>query len=169
APAARAISEVYWPRGRLVTDFGDSPAAAVEEAPPTTDRPGRFARLRLLAIDTRPLRESRDYRRLWLGQAVSYLGNMITFVAVPFQLYQLTRSPLQVGLLSICDAVPLLAFAAVGGTIADRLDRRKLVFWSELGLAGVAALLAVNAFVASPQAWALYALAAAGPSLWSLG
>jgi MFS family permease len=125
--------------------------------------------LRHLAIDTRPLRESRDFRRLWLGQAVSYLGNMVTFVAVPFQLYQLTHSTLQVGLLSICDAVPLLLFAAVGGTIADRLDRRKVVLWSEVGLAGVAGLLAVNAFVSSPQVWALYVLAGVGTSMWALG
>ena len=125
--------------------------------------------LRRVAIDTRPLRESRDFRRLWLGQAVSYLGNMVTFVAVPFQLYSLTHSTLQVGLLSIADAVPLLSLAAVGGAIADRLDRRKLVLWSELGLTGVAALLAANAFAPHPQVWALYALAAAGTSLWSLG
>jgi MFS family permease len=115
------------------------------------------------------LRESRDFRRLWLGQAVSYLGNMVTFVAVPFQLYQLTHSPLQVGLLSICDAVPLLLFAAVGGTIADRLDRRRVMLWSEIGLGTVAALLAVNAFVASPQVWVLYVLAGVGTSLWALG
>jgi MFS family permease len=94
---------------------------------------------------------------------------MVTFVAVPFQLYQLTHSTLQVGLLSICDAVPLLLFAAVGGTIADRLDRRKVVLWSELGLAGVAVLLAVNAFVASPQTWALFVLAGVGTSFWALG
>jgi MFS family permease len=94
---------------------------------------------------------------------------MVTFVAVPFQLYDLTGSALQVGLLSICDAVPLLVLAAVGGTIADRLDRRKLVFFSELGLAGVSALLAVNAFVGAPQIWALYVLAAVGTSLWALG
>ncbi len=94
---------------------------------------------------------------------------MVTFVALPYQLYSLTGSPLQVGLLSICDAVPLLLFAAVGGTIADRLDRRKLVFRSELGLTVVAALLALNAFDSSPQVWALYVLAAAGTSLWALG
>jgi MFS family permease len=94
---------------------------------------------------------------------------MVTFVAVPFQLYALTHSVLQVGLLSICDVVPLLLFAAVGGTIADRLDRRKLVFWSELGLAGVSALLAFNAFAGSPRVWALYVLAGVGTSLWALG
>ena len=94
---------------------------------------------------------------------------MATFVAVPFQLYHLTGSALQVGLLSICDAVPLLLFAAIGGTIADRLDRRKVVLLTDVGLMAVAALLAVNAFAAKPQVWTLYVLAFVATSLWSLG
>jgi MFS family permease len=93
---------------------------------------------------------------------------MITFVAVPFQLYELTHSTLQVGLLSICDAVPLLVFAAVGGTIADALDRRRVVLLGELGLMAVSGLLAANAFLGRPQVWALYVLAAVGTSLWAL-
>ena len=64
---------------RVLADFDELPPP-LEEALPTTDRPGRFARLRSLAIDTRPLRESRDFRLLWSGQAVSYLGNTVTFV-----------------------------------------------------------------------------------------
>ena len=94
---------------------------------------------------------------------------MVTFVAVPYQLYSLTGSTLQVGLLSLADAIPLIALSAVGGTIADRLDRRKLVFRSELGLLAVSALLAVNAFSGHPQVWALYVLAAAATSLWAIG
>jgi len=94
---------------------------------------------------------------------------MVTFVAVPYQLYSLTGSPLQVGLLSICDAVPLLLFAAVGGTIADRLDRRKLILRTELGLTAVSGLLAANAFSGDPQVWALYVLAAVATSLWAIG
>jgi len=94
---------------------------------------------------------------------------MVTFVAVPYQLYALTGSPLQVGLLSICDAVPLLLFSAIGGTIADRLDRRKLVLRAEAGLMVVSALLAVNAFAPSPQVWPLYVLAAVATSLWAMG
>ena len=125
--------------------------------------------MRAVAIDTRPLRESRDFRLLWCGQAISYLGNMVTFVAVPYQMYSLTGSPLQVGLLSICDAVPLLLFAAVGGTIADRFDRRRLVLRADVGLMAVSALLAVNAFSGDPQVWALYVLTFAATSLWALG
>ena len=94
---------------------------------------------------------------------------MVTFVAVPYQLYSLTGSTLQVGLLSICDAVPLLLFSAIGGTIADRLDRRKLVFRADIGLLVVSGLLAVNAFSGDPQVWALYVLAAAATSLWAIG
>ena len=94
---------------------------------------------------------------------------MVTFVAVPFQLYSLTGSTLQVGLLSICDAVPLLLFSAIGGTIADRLDRRKLVFRTDIGLLVVSGLLAANAFSGDPQVWALYVLAAAATSLWAIG
>ncbi len=94
---------------------------------------------------------------------------MVAFVAVPYQLYALTHSALQVGLLSIADAVPLLLFAAIGGTIADRVDRRRLVLASELGLTVLSALLAVNAFVPHPRAWALYVLAAVDTSLWALG
>ena len=94
---------------------------------------------------------------------------MVTFVAVPFQVYSLTHSTLQVGLLSLCDAVPLILFSAIGGTIADRLDRRKVMLWSEVGLMGVSTLLAVNAFLASPQVWALFVLATLGASFWALG
>ena len=94
---------------------------------------------------------------------------MVTFVAIPFQLYRLTGSPLQVGLLSLCDAVPRLALAAVGGTIADRLDRRKLVMRSQVGLLVISGLLAANGFAAHPQVWALYVLAAVQTSVWVLG
>ncbi len=172
-PAAAQPAQIAQPdaRTRGTTHLalaGLEEPQAPEGALPTTDRPGRLARLRRLTLDLRPLRE-REYRLLWLGQAISYFGSMIAFVAVPFQLYGLTHSSLQVGLLSICDAVPLLVLSTVGGTIADRLDRRKLVFRSEVGLMGVAALLAVNAFLPSPQVWALYVLAALATSLWVLG
>ena len=95
---------------------------------------------------------------------------MVTFVAVPFQLYELTRSPLQVGLLSICDAVPLILLVGRrAGRSPTGSTGGSWCLWSELGLAGVAALLAVNAFVPSPQVWPLYVLAGVGTSLFALG
>jgi MFS family permease len=141
---------------------------SIEDALPTTDRPARRG-LRWLAVDLRPLTESRGFRLLWTGQAVSFLGSMVTFVAVPVQMYRLTGSTLDVGLLSLADAVPLLALAAVGGTIADAFDRRRLVLVSEAGLAVVVGFLALNAATVHPRVWALYVLAALGTSLWALG
>jgi len=60
-----------------------------------------FRAARRLFIDLTPLRRSRDLRRLVSGELVSVLGNQLTTVAVPYQVYQLTRSSLDVGLVSI--------------------------------------------------------------------
>jgi MFS family permease len=125
--------------------------------------------LRRLAIDVRPLRESRNFRRLWVGQAVSLMGSMISFVAVPFQLYELTGSTLAVGLLALCDLVPLLTLALIGGTIADAVDRRRLLIVTEIGFALVSLALAGNATLEHPRVWALYVLAFLGAAFWSLG
>ena len=80
------------------------------------------ALLRLATIDLRPLRH-RDFRLLFGGQLVSFLGSQLTFVAVPFQVYQLTRSSLAVGLLGLVELGPVLAFAFLGGALADARDR----------------------------------------------
>jgi MFS family permease len=75
------------------------------------------------AIDTRPLRNP-PYRRLFVGQAVSGFGLQFTAVAVPVQMYALTRSSLWVGLLGIANLVPLVVFSLWGGAFADAVDRR---------------------------------------------
>ena len=117
-------------------------------------------RLRGIAIDTRPLRDSPAYRRLWIGQTISLLGNGVTMVAVPYQLYQLTHSTLLLGLLGLCNLVPLLVAPLIGGAFADSVDRRQLILWSEVALAASSALFAVNAALPHPQVWALFALEA---------
>jgi MFS family permease len=129
------------------------------------ERPGLLARL---LVDVRPFRQP-HFRRLWLGQAISLMGSMISFVAVPYQLYQLTHSTLQVGLLAFADLVPLLTLALVGGTIADAVDRRRLILITEVGFAVVSLALAGNAALHHPHVWALYVLAFAGASFWCLG
>ena len=115
-------------------------------------------RLRGIAIDVRPLREVPAFRRLWLGQTISMLGSSVAAVAVPYQLYKLTGSTLLLGLLALCQLVPLLVAPLAGGAIADAMDRRKLILWSEVALTVVASLFVVNALLPRPQVWALFVL-----------
>jgi MFS family permease len=116
--------------------------------------------LRTLVVDSRPLRR-RDFRLLFVAQTVSFAGSMITYVAIPFQVFHLTRSPLAVGLLGLAELVPLLLTALVGGALADARDRRRLVQATEAGLALASAGLAANAFLPHPRVGVLYAAAAA--------
>jgi hypothetical protein len=116
---------------------------------------GRIPRRRpALLIDLTPLRRSRDFRVVIGGQLVSVLGSQMTAVAVPYQVYAMTRSSLDVGLVSLALVPALIVGAVVGGTVADAVDRRKLLIVVELIMAVGSAALALNA--------------AAGPALWPL-
>lgn len=113
---------------------------------------------RRFALDLSPLRR-RDFRLVYTAAGVSSFGSMITYVTIPFQLKQMTGDPLVVGLLGVVELVPLLFMAFVGGALADYVDRRKLVFWAEAGLAVLTGLLLLNALVGSPQVWVLFVIA----------
>ena len=126
-------------------------------------------RLRRLAIDLGPLRRYPAFRRLFIGQTVSTFGSEIAAVAAPFQLYQLTHSTLQVGLLSLCELFPLLTLTIVGGAIADAVDRRRLLLVTEILLALVAVGFAANASLDKPRVWAIYVLVTLAMSFFSLG
>ena len=126
-------------------------------------------RLRRLTIDLGPLRRYPAFRRLFIGQTVSTFGSEIAAVAAPFQLFQLTHSTLQVGLLSLCELFPFLTLTIVGGAIADAVDRRRLLFVTEVLLALVAVGFAANASLARPRVWAIYVLVTLAMSIFSLG
>jgi len=111
-------------------------------------------------LDVSPLRRHRDYRLLFAGQFVSAFGSMITYAAVPYQVYELTRSSLAVGMLGVVQLVPLVVFALWGGAYADAMDRRKLVIASEVLLTGASLALAVNSMLARPVTWVLFAVTA---------
>jgi MFS family permease len=117
--------------------------------------------LRAAAMDVGPLRRHRDFRLLFTGQFVSRLGTMLTVVALPYQVYALTRSSLAVGLLGIAQLGPLLLTALAGGALADAVDRRRMVLVTELALALGSAALAAKAALARPQLWLLYVAAGA--------
>jgi MFS family permease len=109
-------------------------------------------------MDLRPLRR-RDYRLLYAAQFVSFLGTMMTYVALPYHVYRLTGSSLAVGLLGLAELVPLLATAFVGGALADALDRRRLVMATDLALAAGAGALALIGLADEPPLWSLYVVA----------
>src|SRR5437762_8060517 len=95
-----------------------------------------------------PLRH-RYYRLLFTAQFVSFLGTMITYVALPYQMYRATGSSLAVGLLGVAELVPLLATAFIGGVLADIVDRRRMAIVTDIGLAAGSLALATAATAGS--------------------
>jgi MFS family permease len=115
-------------------------------------------RLPRLRPDLSPFRDSRDLRLVVGGSFVSNLGAQATLVALPFQLYLLTGSPLLVGLLGAVEVVPLVSMALLGGAIADRMDRRRLLLLTQIGLVATSGALALLPALGRPPVAALYAL-----------
>ncbi|SDF28486.1 Predicted arabinose efflux permease, MFS family [Blastococcus aurantiacus] len=107
---------------------------------------GPAPRRRSWAIDTTPLRNP-AYRRLFWGVAATMLGQQMTLVAVPFQVYALTGDSLMVGVTSIVALVPLIVFGLLGGAIADSMDRRRLMLVTSVGAAVTSVLLAGQALL----------------------
>lgn len=119
---------------------------------------------RRLLLDVAPLRLDRDYRWLWTGQVISGMGNQITRVALPFQVYVLTGSTLAIGALTLFQLVPILLFALGAGSLADAVDRRRLLIVTQLGLAACSLALVGLALSGNPPLALLFlvAFAAAG-------
>jgi MFS family permease len=107
-------------------------------------------------VDITPLKISRDYRLLFFGQMVSFFGVMMTVVVVPWQMYQLTQSNFQVGLIYLFEFVPMIVMAFVGGALADAVDRRMMLRITEVLQTLVTAVLLANSLLPQPQVWVLY-------------
>jgi len=127
---------------------------------PTPDvTPRKSGWLHLATVDFTPLRRHRDFRLLFIGRLVSFFGSMITVVAFPYQVYQLTHSVLLVGLLGVLEFAAILLFAMLGGALADASDRRSMVLLTEVGLMACSLILAGNAALPNPLVWILFAIA----------
>jgi MFS family permease len=116
--------------------------------------------IRRLALDLSPLRKHRDFRLLFVAMSVTSFGSFITYVTIPYQVTKMTGDPLLVGLIGVCELVPLVVMGFVGGALADYLDRRVLVFGGEVLQLGLTGLLLANALFGTPRLWLLYLVAA---------
>ncbi|HST51967.1 MAG TPA: MFS transporter [Pyrinomonadaceae bacterium] len=131
-----------------------------EDAGAGGEESGARAASRSIALDLTPLRESRDFRLLFAGRAISFFGSMMTFVAVPWQMFRLTKSSFAVGMLGVAEFVPIFLMAFVGGALADAIDRRRMVRITEALIAALTAILIFNSFVERPRVWVLFTCAA---------
>jgi MFS family permease len=119
-------------------------------------------------MDVGPLRRHRDFRLLFTGQAFSFFGSEVTFVALPYQTFQLTHSTLAVGLLSLAEFVPLMLMAFIGGALSDAFDRRRMVQLAELGSGLAIGVLLVNSLLPDPRVWVLFAVAPVLAALYGI-
>jgi len=113
-----------------------------------------------ILVDFSIFRRNPNFTLLYIGQFASFMGTMITSVALPFQIYSITHSTLMVGLLSLVQLLPLLFTALIGGVFADRYHRRFLLLISELILTVGSLMLAWNAHLAQPSIVMIFLLAA---------
>ncbi len=109
-----------------------------------------------LAIDISPLKKSRDFRNLWSAGLITYLGSMITYVAVPFQIKELTHSYVAVGLSGLVEILPLIIFGLYGGVLADAVDRKKMVWATEAASLVLTSFLLINALMPHPHLILIY-------------
>ena len=116
--------------------------------------------LRHVALDVGVLKRRREFRLITISQFISLLGSTATFVAIPFQVYEITGSSLAVGLLGVAELAPILVLALLGGALADAFDRRRLVIAAEAGAAVAAGVLLLNSALDEPRLWVIYLCAA---------
>lgn len=113
----------------------------------------------MFSLDISPLKNYPNYRWLYLGQLISFFGSMITSVAIPFQMYQMTKSSFHVGMLGIVQLVPLVISGFWGGALADSMKRKRVAITTELCASFGAILLIIFTISGSQNIWILYFLA----------
>ena len=123
-----------------------------------------WRRLTGLAIDLAPLRRYRDFRLRTVAASVSAFGAFFTMIAAPIQIKQLTDSTVAVGLVGAAEFVPIVVVGLLGGAVADRFDRRRVVLASEVAALACTAALLANSLLAAPHLSVIYVVAAAAVS-----
>ena len=124
--------------------------------------------MRKYAIDLSPLKKYRDFKLLFTAGLFSYFGSMITFVALPFQVKELTGSFWAVGLIGAVEIIPLIVFGLYGGVLADYLDRKKMIWFTEFGTLIATSVLLINSLQEKPSVIVIFVIAAVFAALSGL-
>lgn len=98
----------------------------------------------------------RDFRLLWVAEALSQAGSQIQRVAIAWQVYELTHDAFKLGLLGLFRFIPILIFGLIGGVIADRGDRRRTLLWTQCALLALAVMLVGLSESGHITIWAIY-------------
>lgn len=137
----------------------NTPPDSVQQNHQQSPEQSKRSLLSALAVDLTPLRVSRDFRLLYIGQFVSQFGSAMSYVVLPVQMYSLTKSTLAVGMLGLAEFVPMFVMAFVGGALADYIDRRRLILIAEAAMTVCCFVLMANALLPQPRVWVLYLMA----------
>lgn len=117
------------------------------------------ALLRLNARTFASLQRHRNYRLFFSGQVISVSGTWMQNIALAWLVVELTRSPLAVGLLAFCRFIPFTVFGLFAGVVADRIDNRRLVIWTQSVSMLFSAALAALVLTGAETLWLVYVLA----------
>jgi MFS family permease len=112
-----------------------------------------------MLLDIEPLRVYPEFRRVWIGYAAAAIGSQMSVVAIALEVYRITGSNLDVGLISLIQLVPAIFGSLVGGSFADAMDRRKLLVITGTLMALFSIGLALNADRTHPSLVVVYLLA----------
>jgi MFS family permease len=112
---------------------------------------------------------SRDFSLLWFGSFVSQAGSQMHVVAVSWQVYELSRDPLALGAIGVARIVPLVLLALGSGVLADALDRRKLMLFSQFAMMLCSAALALASSLGIVTVWWIYIITALSSAAGTLG
>jgi MFS family permease len=131
---------------------------AFAEPPELPEVPPALPLWRRIAVDVTPLRESPDYRRWWGGYMVSNIGSQLTIVAAQLQVFHISHSSFDVGITGLVTVIPLIIFGLIGGSIADAVDRRRLMLITSCCLTVISGLLLTQAAVGLDRLSVVYVL-----------
>lgn len=107
----------------------------------------------------------RDYRLLFMSQVVSSVGGQLQMFTTTWQIYLLTGSALHIGLTGVARAIPILCFSLIGGVVADRFDRRRMIIITQICTGLTSLFLGIVTFLGVIEVWHIYAISFVNSSL----